>query len=148
MGRSGLAGRGLRRIRGTRAAGLGHAVPGLVDALRQGGELLLRGSEFGACFGPSLDRSAVFEPRGTDLCSARFQFAGRFLQLLLVAENHVAPRGKAADLLEQAARRPGRIGKAAPADDSRKTKAATDEERPFGPAEQMKHGRLGYCEER
>src|SRR3954454_23280094 len=66
----------------------------------------------------------------------------------MIGEDHVALRGQVADLLGQSARRPSRIGKAAPAGDRRKTKAATDEERPFGPTEQMKHERLGYCEER
>jgi len=75
VGRAGQRDHAAADTGGTRAAGLGHAVACLVDALRQGGELLLRGSELRACFGPSLDRSAVFDARGTELCLDLLQLA-------------------------------------------------------------------------
>src|SRR5215212_134189 len=53
--------------RGARAAGLRHLVSGLIEALGQRGELLLRHPKLASRVGPTLHDPAVFEARRAEL---------------------------------------------------------------------------------
>src|SRR3954471_23242083 len=123
--------------RGACAAVLRHLVSGLIEALGQRGELLLRHPKLASRVGPTLHDPAVFEARRAELGFDLAELAGGRLQLLIVRQSRIALRHESLGL---PARRRGRVGEAAPACERRNGERGANQERLFGPEEQIEHG--------